>query len=313
MQFFSRRYYLWSTWLFLISILLLSLLFTSCKDALPSTNHVTPTPQPAETPPLVNLITPHVLTIGIYANYFPQEYRDEGGQQIIGFDIDVIRSIADHLHLKTKFVVEDYSMLINDLATGRFDVVISAVSITPELQKKANFIPYFRGGESLLVSRGNPHQISVLSNLCGRKVAIKEGTFEQRELKDLSSNCLKEGKTAISVVVCPEYKASLKQLLEGKVAAVYQDSPVTDYFIKQNPDRFEIGGGIIGANLEGIAVRKNDVLLLSALQKALAQIKADGGYRNIITKWGLKSGDITANDKKADHMRSALVMTIVFV
>ena len=310
---FSRRYYLLAIWLFLAGILLLSSLFTSCKDVLPPTNRVIPTAHQVETTPLTNLINPHVLTVGIYANYFPQEYMDESKHQIIGFDIDVIQSLADRLHLRTKFVAEDYSMLINDLAISRFDVVISAVSINPELQKKADFIPYFRGGESLLVSRGNPHRIYALSDLCGRKVAIKEGTFEQRELKDISSNCLKDGKAAISVVVCPEYVASLKQLLEGNVAAVYQDSPVTDYFIKQNPDRFEIGGGVIGANLEGIAVRKNDASLLSALQKAFAQIKADGSYRNIITKWGLRSGDITVNNAKTDLVRPVFAAKLVIV
>ncbi len=311
MLFLSRHYYLLVIWLFLA--LLLSSFFTSCKDALPSMNRATPTAHQVETTPLINLISPHVLTVGIYANYFPQEYMDESKHQIIGFDIDVIQSLADRLHLRTKFVAEDYSMLINDLAVSRFDVVISAVSINPELQKKADFIPYFRGGESLLVSRGNPHRIYALSDLCGRKVAIKEGTLEQRELKDISSNCLKDGKAAISVAVCPEYIASLKQLLEGNVATVYQDSPVTDYFIKQNPDRFEIGGGIIGANLEGIAVRKNDASLLSELQKVFAQIKADGSYRDIITKWGLRSGDITANDAKTDLVRPVFAAKVVII
>lgn len=313
MQLFSRRYYLLVTWLFLTGIVLLSLLFTSCKDALPTANRVTPTAQRVETTPLTNLISPHVLTVGIYANYFPQEYMDETGHQIIGFDIDVIQSIARHLHLQTKFVAEDYSMLINDLALSRFDVVISAVSITPELQKKADFVPYFRGGESLLVSKGNSQRIYALSDLCGRKVAIKEGTFEQRELKDIGSNCLKDGKAAISVIVCPEYTASLKELREGTVVAIYQDSPVTDYFIKQNPGRFEIGGEIIGANLEGIAVRKNDASLLGALQKTFAQVKADGSYRDIITKWGLRSGDITANDAKTDLIRPAFATELVLI
>lgn len=308
---FSRRYYLLVIWLFLV--LLLSSLFISCKDALPSTNRVTPTVHQVEITPITNLISPHVLTVGIYANYFPQEYMDESKHQIIGFDIDVIQSIADHLHLRTKFVAEDYSMLINDLTISRFDVVISAVSISPELQKKADFIPYFRGGESLLVSRGNPHRIYALSDLCGRKVAIKEGTFEQRELKDISSNCLKDEKAAISVVVCPEYTASLNQLLEGNVVTVYQDSPVTDYFIKQNPNSFEIGGGVIGANLEGIAVRKKDAPLLSALQKAFAQIKADGSYRDIITRWGLRSGDITVNDAKTDLIRPVFATKIAII
>ncbi len=308
MLFYTRRCYLESAWQYFGSILLISLLFTSCKDALPSMNRTSPTAQQVGITPPTNLISPHILTVGIYANYFPQEYINEPGHHIVGFDIDVIQSIAERLHLRTRFVTEDYSTLINDLAINRFDVVISAVSITPELQKTVNFIPYFRGGESLLVTKGNLHRIYALPDLCGQKVAIKEATFEQREIKDINSTCLKDGKVAISVVLSTQYKDSLQQLLERNVVAIYQDSPVTDYFIKQNPNHFEVGGGIIGANMEGIAIRKSDTPLLNALQKTFAQIKADGSYRSIITRWGLISGDITSNDAKANQSAFAVLL-----
>ena len=311
MLFHTRRYYPWPVCQYFVGILLLVLLFTSCKSALPSINQITPTVQQAGVTSLTGLISPHMLTVGIYANYFPQEYVDASRHQILGFDIDVIQSIAERLHLRTRFVTEDYSMLINDLATSRFDVVVSAVSITPELQKKVGFIPYFRGGESLLVAKGNSSRIYTLSDLCGRMVAIKEGTLEQRELKDVSAACLKDRKATISAIAYTEYKDGLQLLIKRSVVAIYQDAPVTDYFIKQNPDRFEMGGGIIGANLEGIAVRKDNAQLLSTLQKTFTQIKADGSYRSMITKWGLISGDITTNTAKAGSTRSASAMVFM--
>jgi ABC-type amino acid transport substrate-binding protein len=299
MLFYRRHYYLKLAWLFFGGILFLSLFFTSCKDSLPPGHQATPTAQVNISPP-TDLISPHVLTIGVYANYFPQEYMDASNHQIIGFDIDFIQSIASRLHLQTKFVGEDYSSLISSLTVNRFDIVISAVSITPELQKNVDFIPYFKGGESLLVTKGNPFRIYALSDLCGRKVAIKDGTLEQREVQDVSDACLKEGKVAISVVVAAQYANALQLLTRKSVAAIYQDAPVSDYSIKQTPNLFELGGGMIGANIEGVAVRKHDTSLLNALQKAFALMKRDGTYKKVIMKWGLTSGDITVNDPRTD-------------
>ncbi|GAC1472794.1 MAG: ABC transporter substrate-binding protein [Ktedonobacteraceae bacterium] len=259
---------------------------------------------------MLNLVSPHTLTVGTYANYFPQEYVEASSHQVIGFDIDVIRAMAAHMHLQPNFVTEDYSMLISDLSINRFDIVISAVSITPELQKKVDFIPYFKGGESLLVMKGNPYAIYALPDLCGRKVAVKEGTFEQRELKDVSATCVKAGRPVIFVVLCAQYSAALQQLTDKNVAAIYQDSPVSDYFIKQNPNLFETGGVMIGPNMEGIVVRKSDTPLFNALQQALMLIKADGSYHELITRWGLTSGDITVNEAKASHGRQSLAMTL---
>ena len=292
MQFYRSRYCLRLACLYLGGILFFSLVLTSCQDPLPASKRVTPTVQVDATAP-ANLVNPHMLTIGIYANYFPQEYVDASNHQIVGFDIDLIQAIAQRMHLQTKFVAEDYSSLMSGLAVNRFDIVMSAVSITPELQKNVDFIPYFKGGESLLVTKGNPNQIYGLSDLCGRKVAVKEGTFEQRELKDVSDTCIKEGKLAIVAVVSMQYTDALQQLTRKSIAAIYQDAPVSDYFVKQTPNLFEIGGGMIGANLEGMAVRKHDTVLLNALQKAFALVKADGSYKKVIMKWGLTSGDIT--------------------
>ncbi len=56
-------------------------------------------------------------------------------------------------------------MHLDDLIAKRFDVVISAVTITPERQKQVAFAPYFNAGESLLVQTGNPKHITGTDDL----------------------------------------------------------------------------------------------------------------------------------------------------
>ena len=113
-----------------------------------------------------------------------------------------------------------------------------------------------------------------------------------------SKDCLSSGKKPITVIVLQNQTditqfADIVQLLtSNRVVATYQDSPVTDYYIKQNPDLFEVGGAIVNANLEGIAVRKGDPSMFKALEAAFNAVKADGTYQQLLLKWGLINEEI---------------------
>jgi polar amino acid transport system substrate-binding protein len=90
----------------------------------------------------------------------------------------------------------------------------------------------------------------------------------------------------------------LQLLTTKKVVATYQDSPLTDYFIKQYPDRFEEGGPVVNANLEGIAIRKDDTKMFKSVQTAFNTLKTNGTYCSLIKKWGLTSGVLIQNNKR---------------
>src|SRR5437879_5277604 len=128
-------------------ILLIAFLTLSCQGA----GHVVPTTASVHPTIVVpsDLVMLHVLTVGSYTNYLPQEYIDPVTHQLTGFDIDLIKAIAQRLGLRVNIVNTDFSTLIDRLQGKQFDLAISAMSIAPDLRKKANFISYFRGGESL--------------------------------------------------------------------------------------------------------------------------------------------------------------------
>src|SRR5437660_7561967 len=91
----------------------------------------------------LDLKTPGTLTVGSDTTYPPQEYIDTATNQATGFDVDLITAIGKQMGLQTKVVTTSFDTIINSLVAKRFDVVISAVSVTPERQKKVDFIPYF--------------------------------------------------------------------------------------------------------------------------------------------------------------------------
>lgn len=286
--------------LFVGVIVALTLLLAACGSSSTGSTPPVATQNPA-TPtvaPPTDLITPGTLTVGSDTTYPPQEYIDPTTNKATGFDVDLITAIAQRMGLKANVVTAKFDTIIDDLANKRYDVVISAITINPQRQQKADFIPYFNAGESLLVQNGNPKNIKGLSDLCGQNVGVQTGTVEQTDLQTASDACKKAGKPAINMTVLQDQTAVVQLLANQRVVATFQDSPVTDYYNKQHPGQFTVGGSVINAAQEGIAVRKGDTSMFNAIQTVFNQLKADGTYTSIINKWGLTSGAISVIDRR---------------
>ncbi len=264
-----------------LSVMLFSL--TAC---------ITNTPTGSNAPNPYHLLTPGVLTVGSDTTNPPLEYADPAAHRTWGFDVDLITALAQRLDLKVALITSRYETLINELSEGRYDVVISGMSITPDRQEQANFIPYLNAGKSLMVQAGNPAHISSLMNVCGMAVSVQSGTIEDIDLQAASSVCTKSGKAAIAITELSDEDAVVQLLAQGQVVATFQDSPVTDYYIQQHPGQFAVGGALIKADLDGIAVFKDDTSLYNALQTAFHAMQMDGTYHSLIEKWGMTSGAI---------------------
>ena len=291
--------------LLLGSMVVLSLLLAACGSSSTTTSPTgsNPTINPAtstSTSP-TDLITPGVLTVGSDTTYPPQEYIDSTTNQPVGFDVDLITAIAQRMGLKANIVTTKFATIIDDLAAKRFDVIISAISITPDRQNQADFVTYLNAGKSILVQKGNPKNIQSIDDLCGLAVGVQDGTIEQGVLQSSSDNCSEQDKPAINIIALQDQTAVIQLLANKHVVATYQDSPVTDYYAKQNPSQFEVGGSVFAAGPEGIAVRKNDSSMLNAIQTAYNQLKAAGIYQQLILKWGLANEQLSAVDRRLNY------------
>lgn len=280
---------------------LLAMLFAACGSSSTTTGSgssaTTPTAKTTLAAPN-DLLTPGYLTVGSDTTYPPQEFINPSTNQPTGFDIDLITAMAKKMGLQAKIVTTSFNTIIDSLDAKRFDVVISAVTMSPAREAKVNFVKYFNAGESLLVQKGNPRHITSTADLCGLAVGVQNGTVEQTDLQTASGACVKAGKPKINVTVLQDQTAVVQLLANNRVVATYQDSPVTDYYNKLNPGQFQVGGSIVNAAPEGIVIRKGDSSMLNAVQAAFNAVKSDGTYSSLINKWGLTTGAISMVDRR---------------
>lgn len=80
-----------------------------------------------------------VLKIGTEGTYAPFTYHDKDGK-LVGFDVEIGQEIAKRLGVEAKFLEGKWDGLIAGLDANRYDAVINQVGITPERQKKIQFL-----------------------------------------------------------------------------------------------------------------------------------------------------------------------------
>jgi polar amino acid transport system substrate-binding protein len=236
-----------------------------------------------------SLVTPGTLTIGSDVSYPPQEFMNNN--KPTGFDLDVGAAMASKMCLKNAVVNQTFSSIIPALNAQKFDVILSALSITDERKQSVNFVPYFKAGEALVGKKSSSLHITDLAQLCGHSVAVEEGTAEKDEVNSSVNPKCPAGKQ-VNLKTFQTDTEALEQLRKGTVDLHFTDSPVASYEVKQEPDQLKTVSPVLEIAPEGIAVRKDDSQMLSAVQKAFNAIEGDGTYGNLLHKWGLESGDV---------------------
>jgi polar amino acid transport system substrate-binding protein len=229
-----------------------------------------------------------VIKVGSDIAYAPMEYVKAG--EPTGVDIDIANALGEELGVEFQFQNNVFDNLIPSLDTGRFDVIMSAMSDTKERQGKVDFVDYFTAGVSILAQKGNPEGIKTLDDLCGKTVAFQRGTVSADVAKAQNEKCDKPMKT----LTFSKDTEALLQVKQGRAVADLNDFPVAAYNAKTSGggEDFEVVGDQIDAGPYGIAVTKDNAELRDALAKALDAIIENGEYAKVLKKWNVEQGGV---------------------
>jgi polar amino acid transport system substrate-binding protein len=245
-------------------------------------------------PPNSELLTAGTLTFGSDISYPPQEsYDPPGSSTAVGFDVDLARAIAGKMGLQFVITNHKFDSIIPDLTAKKYDAIISAMTDNADRAKTVDFVDYFVAGESFVVTKTSTVHPTKLEDLCGKTVAVEKGTAEESEVQD-TNDAKKQGKCASNPIKPSSFDTdteALVQLKKGTVQIHFTDSPVAGYELRHDSE-LAVSGSAIEVAPEGIAVRKGDSAMLTAVKAAFAALEADGTYDSLLTKWGLKDGDI---------------------
>jgi polar amino acid transport system substrate-binding protein len=233
-----------------------------------------------------------VIQIGSDISYAPIEFYEEGTQNAQGLDVDLANALAEELGVRAEFINTGFDGIIPALNANRFDLLMSAMTVTADRQKEIDFIPYLSAGTDILVAEGNPKNIKTVEDLSGLTVGVQIATIQVDQLKAANDQLKAAGKPEISVLTFDQNPLAVEQLRTGRADAVIADSPVVANDARLSEGKLQALGLAIEAAPYGIGVRKESTQLKAAVEDALQKLQASGKYDQILAKWGLQGGAI---------------------
>jgi cystine transport system substrate-binding protein len=215
------------------------------------------------------------LRIGTEGTYAPFTFHDQSGA-LVGFDVEIGQEIAKRIGVKAEFVEGPWDGLIAGIDANRYDVVINQVGITEERKAKYDFSEPYIASKAALVVRGDNTDITSFESLKGKKAA-----------QTITSNFGKLAQAnGAEIVPTEEFDQSIALVLQGRADATINDSLSFFDFKKQQPDaNVKIAATQPDADYSGVLLAKDKPELLDAINKALADLKADGTYATISQKY----------------------------
>ncbi|MFD7875132.1 transporter substrate-binding domain-containing protein [Streptomyces sp. NPDC059766] len=226
----------------------------------------------------VELVKAGQLTTCTHLPYPPFQSEIDGKVQ--GFDVSLIDLVAKNLGVKQAIVDTPFE----NFKTGAFlnseqcDLAAAGMTITEERKKNVDFSdPYFDATQAVLVDRKSGATSLADVKAKGKKLGAQAQTTGEDYAK-------KQGFDPVSF---ESSDALLSGLRTGQVQAVIIDYPVVQGWLKDkaNADAFQVVDNLNTGEQYGFTVKKGNTELLAAINKAIADAKADGTYKKLYEKW----------------------------
>ena len=214
------------------------------------------------------------LTMSTNAAFPPYEMTTDSGE-LEGIDIDVAAAVAEKLGLELQVDDMDFDAALLAAQNGKSDIVMAGVTVTDERQKVMDFSDtYAEGIQSIIVPEDS--DIASADDLTGKAIGTQRGTTGY-------SYCIDDyGED--SVVPFDDGATAVQNLLAGKVDCVVIDKAPAQEYVKANAGLTILDTEYANEDY-AIGMAKDNTALQEALNKALAELKADGTIQSIIDKY----------------------------
>ena len=219
--------------------------------------------------------------LGMDDTFAPMGFRDEKGE-LVGFDVELAQAAAKEMGIKIECQPIDWTVKETELDSGNVDLLWNGYSITPEREKKVLFSdPYMDNRQIIITLKDSP--VNSKADLAGKRITV------QGESSALEA-VMKDDAFVKSLAEPPvEYATNtecFKDIEAKRCDAIVVDEVLARYYMKQNgEENYKVLDDNFGEEKFAVGMRKDDVALQEALNKALAKLKEDGTYDEIYKKY----------------------------
>jgi polar amino acid transport system substrate-binding protein len=212
--------------------------------------------QAAPTSTLRTVLNRGKLIVGTGSTNAPWHFEDEKGQ-LTGMDIAVARILAKGLFddvNKVEFVKQEPAARIPNITTGKVDIVIQFMTVSPARAQLVNFSrPYYVEGVALLASTKGRFKT--------HKDLVDAGSNAKASvLQNVDADALVKKALPQAQVMQLDTQANAIQALDsGRADAAVVDLSTVGWLVKRNPDKYVDSGFHYDTQLYACALRQGDL------------------------------------------------------
>ena len=225
------------------------------------------------------------LVVGMAGNMPPLNMTTKDGE-LIGYEVDLAKAMAKGMGVNAKLAVIPFAELLPALQSGKIDMILSNMTITPKRNLKVAFVgPYFTSGKAFLtkiktLAMANKPQDLEVKNI--KLVALKGST---------SQAFVEEAMPDATLVTANGYDEAVKMVLEDKVQAMVADYPICVVSVFRYPNQ-----GLLSVVTQltyepiGVGVPAGDPLLVNWVENFMGIADKTGLLGKLKEKWLLNAG-----------------------
>ena len=228
------------------------------------------------------------LTVGLNATFPPFEYVGDGTDSFeaissnegnaTGFDVAMMNEIGKRLGVKVVIEDMDFDGIVPAIGS-KIDCGATGMTITDERKEAVNFSdPYYNATQAVLLPKDSNVKTEDDLKAC-KAIGVQAGTTGETVARGINDS---------AVVSVKSFNQAVLDLVNGKDDAVIIDQVPGEAFQKQYADQLQIvDGSTFHFDVEqyGIAMPKDDEVMLNAINGALADMKADGTYDTLVDEY----------------------------
>lgn len=228
---------------------------------------------------LEQILSKNRLRVG-FSTFVPWAMKNKKGE-FIGFEIDVARRLAEDMGVEIDFVPTKWSGIIPALLTGKFDVIIGGMGITPERNLKVNFTdPYEFSGMSIIANRKLAGKTSLADfDKSSVTVVARIGTTAAEAAKKYLPNA--------DIRLFDDEGQALQEVLNSRAMAMVASQPFPEYQSLKYAERLylPLAGETFTKEPIGIAIGKGDGDFLNFLNNWIRVRQSDGWLQERYNYW----------------------------
>jgi polar amino acid transport system substrate-binding protein len=226
-----------------------------------------------------------VLVVGTEAAYVPYEFFKDG--KIIGYDPDIVAHLVNKLGVKAQLVDTAWNGIIPALYAKKFDVIISAMTITKERAEKVLFSMPYADASNVILLRAGEERVKTADDLSGKIIGVQIGSAAAGIIKAFETKLTAKGKPGYADIKQYEhYPEAYQDLINRRIDAVVNSKSTMMVVMRDAPGKFKMLPGITDITAYfGMAFRKEDAGIQAFVNTELAELKSTGELASLQQKW----------------------------